>query len=114
MSPPSREPRSSVILYALIDTGSEAVECRVRNLSDTGACVDNAAGLVQGAEIRVTMGTLEQLVARVMWAKPTLAGLHFEDRIDIAAARRARTRNTGVQPSAGWMQHIRDAYRDRG
>jgi hypothetical protein len=114
MSTPPREPRSSVILYALVDTGTEAIECRVRNLSVTGACVDNSAGLTQGDEVRVTMGTLEQLVARVMWAKATLAGLHFEAQVDIAAARRPRARNTSVQPSAGWMQHIRDAYRERG
>ena len=74
MSTPPREPRSSVILYALVDTGTQAVECRVRNLSVTGACVDNSAGLTQGDEVRVTMGTLEQLAARVMWAKATLAG----------------------------------------
>lgn len=114
MSTPPRQPRSSVILYALVDTGTAAVECRVRNLSVTGACVDNAANLVPGDEVRVTMGSLVQLVARVMWAKPTLAGLHFEAQVDLAAARQPRTRASGTQPSAGWMQHIRDAYRERG
>ncbi|MEH3047065.1 PilZ domain-containing protein [Sphingomonas adhaesiva] len=125
-SAPVREPRSSVILYACIEKGPEPAECRVRNLSASGACLDNNAGLVQGDIVTVTMGALRPLSAEVMWANPRLAGLHFDKLIDLAAARRPRARagapavaapaavpvpRPGTTPSAGWIQHIHDPYR---
>lgn len=120
---PAREPRSSVILYAAIDNGPAPVECRVRNLSATGACVDNTAGLAEGNTVRVTMGALRPLTAHVMWANPRLAGLHFDKLIDLAIARQPRGRapaaapvavpplRPAATPSAGWMQHIHNPYR---
>ena len=126
---PAREPRSSVILYAALDKGSASVECRVRNLSATGACLDNLAGLVEGDIVMVTMGALPPLSARVMWANPRLLGVHFDRPIDLAAARRPRGRAAAASssaaatptfapvarpvtaPSAGWMQHIHNPYR---
>lgn len=110
--PPVREPRSSVILYALIEGAESAAECRVRNLSATGACIDNTAGLAAGEKIRVTMGTLMRLAAEVVWVKAPLAGLHFDQHIDLAAARRPRG-VAAAQPSAGWMGGMRNPYNGR-
>ncbi|MEH3036913.1 MAG: PilZ domain-containing protein [Sphingomonas adhaesiva] len=122
---PAREARSSVILYAAIENGSEPVECRVRNLSATGACIDNHAGLVEGDAVTVLMGALRPLSAQVKWANPRLAGLHFDKLIDLAVARQPRPRTAASAPpaaapppsrptpaaSAGWMQHINNPYR---
>lgn len=111
-SPLPRSRRSSVILYADIATPrATAVSCRVRNLSATGACVDNAAGLVEGDRVRVAMGVLAPLDARVIWAKPTLAGLRFASEVDLAAARAPR--KTGQTVAAGWIGRLDDPYRRR-
>ncbi len=107
---PTRPLRSSVILYARVETADRAVECRVRNLSTTGACIDNSAALATGDRVQVTMGTVRLLVADVIWAKPTLAGLHFDRKVDIADARKPRAQ-VAVAPSAGWVARITDPYR---
>lgn len=106
----NRPIRSSVILYAHVETDEVAAECRVRNLSTTGACIDNGAALRAGDRVRVTMGTLKQLAAEVVWAKPALAGLRFDRVIDIADARRPRN-HVAVTPTAGWAARIADPYR---
>ncbi len=109
---PPREPRSSVILYARIDHADRTAEARVRNLSATGACIENPGELHQGDKVGVTMGSLTGLTAEVMWTSPTLAGLHFSDgAIDLAEARKPRERaNAGAKASAGWISNIQDAY----
>jgi len=109
---PPREPRSSVILYARIVHNDRAAEARVRNLSATGACIDNPGKLQQGDRLSVTMGSLEDLPGEVMWTSATLAGLHFTDgAIDLAEARKPRERATsGAKASAGWIRNIQDAY----
>lgn len=116
-SNPTREPRSSVILYARIEAAERVAEVRVRNLSVTGACIDNPGELDKGDRLHVAMGTLTDLVAEVMWTTPTLAGLHFiHGAIDLADARKPRERAkpaTGAGVSAGWMNNIHHAYRRR-
>jgi hypothetical protein len=112
---PIREPRNSVILYARIDHADRSVEVRVRNLSATGACIENPGELNQGDQVSATMGTLVRLSAEVMWTSATLAGLHFVDgAIDLAEARKPRDRGvTGAKPSAGWIDNMQHAYRRR-
>lgn len=118
----AREPRSSVILYACVEKHANVSECRVRNLSATGACLDNGAGLVTGETVTVSMGALAPLSAQVMWANSRLAGLHFDRPIDLAAARQPRARLATSAPaapaaraagavSAGWIQNIQNPYR---
>ncbi|SFP82675.1 PilZ domain-containing protein [Sphingomonas rubra] len=106
-----RDKRSGVILRAMIDVDGLVVERRVRNLSVRGACVDNDGDLIVGSTVLVTMGELEALVAEVMWAKPSLAGLRFHRSIDLEAARKPRGR--GLKAGAGWMTDIDHAYRKR-
>lgn len=112
---PPREPRSSVILYARIDQRDRSVEARVRNLSVTGACIDNPGELTKGDLLEVTMGSLTALPAEVMWTSATLAGLHFtRGAIDLAEARKPRARGAaGAKVSAGWFNNIHHAYRRR-
>ncbi|MEH3123906.1 MAG: PilZ domain-containing protein [Sphingomonas phyllosphaerae] len=112
---PPREPRSSVILYARIDHRDRSVEVRVRNLSATGACIENPGELTKGDELSVTMGSLSDLTAEVMWTSPKLAGLHFtKGAIDLAEARKPRDRGANApKASAGWINNIQHAYRRR-
>ncbi|KTT71418.1 hypothetical protein NS334_10640 [Sphingomonas endophytica] len=112
---PTREARSSVILYARLEKDERIGEVRVRNLSATGACIDNPGDLNKGDRVGVTMGTLTDLVAEVMWTSPKLAGMHFiNGAIDLAEARKPRDgATTTAKPSAGWMNNIRHAYRVR-
>lgn len=111
---PARATRNSVILYALITRpGGEAQDCRVRNLSATGACIDDTAALVPGERVAVEMGTLQRIVGEVVWVERRLAGLRFDRTIDLAAARKARGRKPFV-PNAGWLDNLTDAHRARG
>ncbi|NJR79019.1 PilZ domain-containing protein [Sphingomonas corticis] len=107
-----RPGRASVILYADIHTGrGPETSCRVRNLSVTGACIDNVADLHVGERVRVTMGVLAPVAAQVIWSKPHLAGLRFDGEVDLAAARTPR--RAGHAVSAGWIGGLDDPYRRR-
>ncbi|WP_430636867.1 PilZ domain-containing protein [Sphingomonas hankookensis] len=89
------------------------VEARVRNLSESGACIDDPAGLPPEGRVLVTMGTLHHIEGRVRWSHDGRAGLHFpSDRIDIAAARRPRGALAATpQNRAGWLANIQSPYR---
>ena len=107
----SRPPRASVILYAAVSRGEAApVECRVRNLSTSGACIDDQASLEPGESVRVAMGTLRPLTAEVMWVARGFAGLQFDRAIDIAAARQPRSRAVAAS-GAGWLGGMSNPYR---
>ncbi len=103
-----RAKRSGVIIRADIDANGKQVERRVRNLSLTGACVDHSGELKVGERVRVAMGRLVDLDAEVMWATDKLAGIRFDDTIDLDAARAPRGAG---RAQAGWMSDINHAYR---
>ncbi|WP_230770244.1 PilZ domain-containing protein [Sphingomonas sp. Leaf4] len=112
---PERERRSSVILRALVETSDAAIECRVRNLSASGACIDNEAELATGARVLVSMGTLHHLRGQVVWATERLAGLRFDKaNIDIDSARKPRGTVAKTSPAgAGWLAQLDDPHRRR-
>lgn len=112
-TPAERSRRDSVILNARVETSDQVVECRVRNLSETGACIDNPVELVPGDRVLITMGTVHHVEATVRWAKGGRAGLHFEGvKIDIVAARRPRgTVSPASRTMAGWLDNIHNPYR---
>lgn len=107
---PGREKRSGVIIRAVIDFGDWKVEKRVRNLSEHGACVDNGGELTEAQRVHVSMGRLDDLTATVMWTRDNLAGLRFDQPVDLTAARAPRGAGT-VQ--AGWMKDMYHAYRQK-
>ncbi len=108
-----RPRRDSVILNARIEAIDRVVECRVRNLSETGACIDDPAGLPPDGRVLVTIGALHHIEGQVRWTHAGRAGLHFTSgRIDIAAARRPRGAVTPVpQNRAGWLDNLYSPYR---
>lgn len=114
---PTREPRNSVILHAKVVGPRGVAEVRVRNLSATGACIDNPGHLAVADEVAVSMGVLADLAATIVWVTPALAGLHFASgAIDLADARKPRARDDGsggTAAKAGWMENMYHAYRRR-
>lgn len=106
---PQRDARSSVIIRAAIDLPSGIVERRVRNLSRFGACVDNQGDLTTGDSIILAMGSISRLEAEVVWTKPQLAGLRFQQPVDLDDARKPRS--GGSAAKAGWMANMDNAYR---
>lgn len=106
-----RDKRSSVIIRASVIVAGMRLDRRVRNLSLHGACIDNQNDLTVGTTVYVSMGTLDDLPAEVMWAHARLAGLRFWKPVDLEAARRPR--GAGTVAGAGWMREIDNAYRIR-
>ncbi|KQM57159.1 MULTISPECIES: PilZ domain-containing protein [unclassified Sphingomonas] len=110
---PSRPRRDSVFLKARVESSDLVVECRVRNLSESGACIDDPVHLPCDGRVLVTMGTLHHLEGRVRWAQDGRAGLLFDHaQVDVAAARRPRG---AVPPAprhlAGWLSNMHSPYR---
>ena len=107
---PSREKRNSVIVRAAVSMpGGSPVERRVRNLSRSGACIENAGDFATGMLLRLEMGHITELTGEVVWVKDRLAGVRFAEPIDLDEARKPR--GVGAVPKAGWIADINDAYR---
>ncbi|UVO50974.1 PilZ domain-containing protein [Sphingomonas sp. SUN019] len=111
---PMRNPRSSVIIRALIEVPGVQSERRVRNLSATGACVDDDGTLATGMILRVSMGSIHAIEAEVMWTRATLAGIRFAWPVDLREARRPRGSAARFTAAAGWVVEVDDPYRRRG
>lgn len=113
---PLRPRRDSVFLSARIECRDHVAECRVRNLSVSGVCIDDPGHLPADGRVLVTMGALHHLEGRVCWVRGGRAGLAFDDTpIDIAAARRSRGTVAPVpRHRAGWLGEMHDPYRRNG
>ena len=84
-----REARESVFLSAAVTCfgTAEPTRHRVRNLSDHGACIDQAGMLRPGQTVLVDIGEIEELGATVQWVAADLAGLKFAHLIRRTAAK---------------------------
>jgi hypothetical protein len=96
-----RENRSRVIIRAIVHGpfGSEN-ERRIRDLSATGACIEQSGNLIVGDEVTLEIGALTGVAAKVVWVSEWLAGISFAEPIDLAAASRSRMRT--VTAASGW------------
>ncbi len=105
-----------MFLKARVESSTIVVECRVRNLSESGVCIDNPVDLSPGKRVLVTMGALHHLEGWVRWAHDGRAGLAFENgHIDVAEARRPRGTVEAVpQHLAGWLSQMHNPYQRRG
>ncbi len=110
---PPRPRRDSVFLKARVESSDIVVECRVRNVSESGACIDDPVHLPRDGRVLVTMGTLHHLEGRVRWSHDGRAGVLFDSaHIDVAAARRPRGAIEPVpQHLAGWLSQMHSPYR---
>lgn len=95
-----RAPRESVFLSAVITAfGSGTSKHRVRNISTSGVCVDQAEGLKLGQTVAIALGILGDVGATVMWIDKGLAGLRFAQPIELTAA---KTRPKPAHVEQGW------------
>ena len=95
-----RAPRESVFLSAVVTAfGSGITKHRVRNISASGVCIDQADGLKLGQTVAVALGILGDVGATVMWIDNGLAGLRFAQAIELTAA---KTRPKPAHVEQGW------------
>lgn len=106
-----RAKRTSVILKARMTSLSHGSvsEHRVRNLSETGACLDYPGEIDAGAQVRLSIGEVFDVPACVVWARQRLLGIVFDKPIDLTAARKPAPQGLAIK--AGWMTDMNDAYR---
>ena len=105
----TRAKRDSVFRSAqiVIDGVSRELACRVRNISDTGTCVDHKGELKQGMRVRIAIGKEAPVAGRVMWASDKLAGIAFAGAHGVPDAPIADP----LTPTAGWLAERPDPYR---
>jgi hypothetical protein len=97
-----RENRSRVIIRAVVHgpCGKEP-ERRVRDLSSTGACVEQSGNLIAGDAILLDIGMLKGVAGKVVWVTEYLAGIAFAEPIDLAKARKPKPEV--VTAASGWV-----------
>lgn len=69
----------------VLDDGREGLG-RIRNLSETGLMLETPMLLRVGERVRAEMRSQQALTGRVVWATDSRAGVHFDQRIDVAEA----------------------------
>jgi len=67
----------TVLRVGLLDDGSRASICLIRNISETGIQVKAYAPLHVGKELSVRVGDEEPIPGTVVWVKETFAGIRF-------------------------------------
>ncbi|MGU3390180.1 PilZ domain-containing protein [Sphingomonas sp. M1A8_2b] len=110
----ARATRTSVMLSADVFRADRpgSTAHRITNISETGICIVQPAGLAPGNVVVLSIGRVEHLPADVVWVRAGLAGLRFHDPIDLALARTRRMAgHVSVPPSAGWLAALNDPYK---
>ena len=89
------ENRSNVFLSAALVTPTSSSPVRIRNLSPRGALLDGTALPLASVEVQLVRGML-RASGRVAWQDANLAGITFDEEIDVSAWVR-RTEHSGQQ-----------------
>jgi hypothetical protein len=84
-------------------------ERRIRDLSATGACVEQSGNLIAGDKVLLDIGPLQGIAGRVVWVTEYLAGVAFAEPIDVAKARKPRPEV--VTAASGWVSGFVDPGR---
>lgn len=123
--PEPRAPRVNVMLNAIVEYfgGGTPTTHRIRDLSEGGIRLDQAAALRVGSTVLISVGLLEAIGATVRWVVDDRAGLEFAEPIDPeqartrvpAAPRRVATPIPALASApplgAGWVADMRSPYR---
>jgi len=106
----TRENHSRLIIRAVVHgpCGKEP-ERRIRDLSATGACVEQSGNLIVGDDIQLDIGTLKGVAAKVVWVTEYLAGVSFAEPIDLASARKPKPEV--VTAASGWVSGLKESHR---
>jgi len=89
------ENRSNVFLSASLMTPTSSFPVRIRNLSSRGALLDGTVLPLANDEVQLVRGML-RASGRVAWQDANLAGINFDNEIDVGAWVR-RTEHSGQQ-----------------
>jgi hypothetical protein len=105
-----RENRSRVIIRAIVHgpCGMEP-ERRVRDLSSTGACVEQTGNLMTGDKVSLDIGPLKDISGQVVWTTDYLAGIAFTEPIDVAKTQKPKAE--AVTAASGWVSGFVDPWK---
>jgi hypothetical protein len=84
-------------------------ERRIRDLSATGACVEQSGNLMTGDKVSLDIGPLKDIAARIVWTTEYLAGIAFAAPIDVAKTQRPKTE--AVTAASGWVSGFVDPWK---
>jgi diguanylate cyclase (GGDEF)-like protein/PAS domain S-box-containing protein len=94
----TREPRTSILRFATMNSGGHVHAVRIRNISPNGALIEAHAEAALGPRVELTCGTSYILSGEVRWRKENRIGIRFDTPIDVGdfvqatASKVARTR----------------------
>lgn len=77
-----REPRRKVFLAAVIGLDKTTTECRIKNLTQTGALIEANSNFARGTTVIINRGEL-CIAGEVMWSRDNLFGVRFSDEINV-------------------------------
>jgi len=105
----ARAKRESVFRNALVtvDDIPSPIECRVRNVSETGVGVSHKGELSGGMRVRVSISKLPEKDAKVAWATDTQAGISFSES---PVATNVKF-DDGPNVGAGWLVDLDNPYK---
>ena len=88
----SRPPRVRMLRRARLEIGGERLASRIRNLSATGAMIDDAdlARFPEGASLRIELLDDQMFDGRLRWARDGRAGIRFLEPFDLDRLHAAR------------------------
>ena len=88
----SRPPRVRMLRRARLEIGGERVGVRIRNLSATGAMIDDIdlSRFPPGALVRIELLEDQMFAGALRWAEGGRAGVEFADRFDLDRLNTAR------------------------
>ncbi|MXP41495.1 hypothetical protein GRI75_07540 [Altererythrobacter soli] len=105
--PKPREPRSPVLLNALLRGGGQERIVRIRNVSSRGMLIETNEAPNVGVTVEVSVGRVSVL-GRIVWRKDKQLGFHSRNTIDKdglakghRAAKEARRSDPSPSPSPG-------------
>lgn len=105
--PKPREPRSPVLLNALLRGGGKENIVRIRNVSSRGMLIETNEAPDVGVTVEVSVGRVSVL-GRIVWRKDKQLGFHSRSTIDKdrlakghCAAKEARRPDPSRTPSSG-------------
>jgi len=78
------EDRSNVFLSAILDTGSQTIPIRIRNISSRGALIDGPNLPAAGARLLLVRGSLSAR-GHIAWREEDQAGISFDEAVNTSA-----------------------------
>ena len=79
-----REPRTSLLRFATLNSAGHTHAVRVRNISTQGALIEAHVDAAMGPRVEIVCGSEYQISGEVRWRKENRIGVRFDAPIDVA------------------------------